>query len=117
MIGDEIKLYRKRKGMTQVQLADTLNLAQSTIASWEKNTRRPDIDLLPTIAKVLGVAVSDLYGGAEPIADEYQDDAMRLRDRLRNDPALRLLFDAAGRASPDHIRAAAEMLKALEKKG
>ena len=43
-----------------------------------------------------------------------EDDAFAIRARLRRDPAYRLLFDAADSASPEHLRAAAAMLKALE---
>ncbi len=39
---------------------------------------------------------------------------MQLRESLRKDPNMRMLFSAARSATPEHIRAAVAMLKALE---
>ena len=112
MMNVQIKKLRKQMRITQSQLAERLNVSQSTVASWENGTRRPDLDLVPAIAAVFGVSVNDIYG-AEPPQDE-QDETMQIRDMLRRDPSYRLLFSAADKASPEHIRAAAAMLKALE---
>lgn len=62
MMNDELKRLRKEKGLTQVELAERLNLSQATIASWESGLRRPDLDFLPTIADFYGVSVDDLLG-------------------------------------------------------
>ena len=77
---------------------------------WEAGTRRPDLDLLSSVADFFGVSADFLLSGerAEP------DDPWELRERLRRDPDMRVLFDAAAKASPEHLKAAAAMLKALE---
>lgn len=62
MMCDELKRLRKERGLTQVELAEKLNLSQSTIASWENGKRRPDLDLLPIIADFFGVSVDEIYG-------------------------------------------------------
>ena len=114
MISENLKRLRKEKGLTQVELAEKLNLSQSTIASWENGKRRPDLDFLPVIADFFGVTVGEIYGQDETPTPE--DEAWAIRERLRRDPAYRLLFDAADNATPEHLRAAAAMLKALEPK-
>ena len=65
MIGDRIKLLRKRAYLTQSQLAERLNLSQATVACWENGKRRPDLDLLPIIAETFGVSVDELLGREE----------------------------------------------------
>ena len=45
---------------------------------------------------------------------DLSDDQDSIRERLRRDPNYRMLFDAAENAKPEHIRAAAAMLKSLE---
>ena len=35
MIGDKIILYRKRKGLTQEELADLLEVSRQTVTKWE----------------------------------------------------------------------------------
>ena len=42
-----------------------------------------------------------------------EDDAWAIRERLRRDPEYRLLFSAADKAKPEHLKAAAAMLKIL----
>ena len=115
MINDELKRLRLEKGLTQVQLAEVLGVSQSTIASWENGKRRPDLEFLPTIAHFYGVSVSELYG-SEDAQRTIDDEAWAIRERLRRDPSYRLLFSAADSATPEHLRAAAAMLKALEPK-
>lgn len=108
-----LKKLRKEKGLTQAQLAERLNLSQATVASWEVGKRRPDIEFMPTLAEFYGVSVDELYG-QEPTIDESMYEAFAIRDRLRRDPSYRLLFDAARTATPEHIKAATAVLKALE---
>lgn len=113
MLNTEIKKLRKQAGWTQTQLAERLGVSQATVASWESGIRRPDLSLLPAIAAVFGVTVNDIYGDDAP-KDDLAEEAMAIRERMRRDPNYRLLFQTADKASPEHIRAAAAMLKALE---
>ena len=46
MFGDNLKLIRKRKGMTQEELAIRLNVVRQTVSKWEKGLSVPDADLL-----------------------------------------------------------------------
>lgn len=57
-----IRAYRKELGMTQVQLADKLNVAQSTIARWESGEDRPAYELLCDICKLLNTNPNELLG-------------------------------------------------------
>ena len=38
MIGDKIILYRKRKGLTQEELADLLEVSRQTVTKWESGS-------------------------------------------------------------------------------
>lgn len=114
MMSVEIKKLRKQRGMTQSQLAEQLNVSQATVASWENGTRRPDLDFLPTIAAFFGVTVNDIYGYDAPKEDE--DEVMQIREMLRRDPDYRTMFNTISKATPEHVRAAVAMLKALEPK-
>ena len=111
MMKDILKQLRNARGLTQIEIAEQFNVSQSTIASWESGKRRPDLDYLPVIADFYGVSVNYLYGDDNTKAD---DDADVIRERLRRDPSYKLLFDAASKATPEHLRAAAAMLKSLE---
>jgi transcriptional regulator with XRE-family HTH domain len=51
---------RKAAGLTQIELAKSLDVPQANIAFWEWSDKPPRSDLLPKMAKVLGVRVDDL---------------------------------------------------------
>ena len=58
-----IKELREKNNMTQVQLAEKLNVSNKTISKWETDKGYPDISLLEPLAKVLGVSVTELISG------------------------------------------------------
>ncbi|MFC5491377.1 helix-turn-helix transcriptional regulator [Dokdonella soli] len=61
-LGSRIAQLRKEQGITQVQLAEVLDVSQQTITAYEVGRRRIQVSSLPLIAKTLGVAVEDLVG-------------------------------------------------------
>lgn len=111
-----IKEIRKAKGITQSQAARDLNLSQNTYNRYENGQREPPNIVLSAMADYFRVTVDELLGRPSPevVQAKEDDDVMRIREQLRKDPNTRMLFDAARKATPEHIRAAAAMLKALE---
>ena len=61
-ICDNMKAIRKRKGMTQKQVADACGLAGSTIRTYELGNANPKPATVAKIAKALGVSPAELYG-------------------------------------------------------
>jgi transcriptional regulator with XRE-family HTH domain len=57
---------RKGNHLTQVQLAETLGVAQPTLNAYELGQRRVPVSALPLLAKALGVSLEELMG--EPAA-------------------------------------------------
>ena len=57
----KIKELRLNIGITQEQLAEQLNVGQSTVAMWECGINMPRSDKLPELAKALECEVSDLF--------------------------------------------------------
>lgn len=112
-----VRELRKRKGIQQKELALIIGVAQPTVSDWEKNKKDPSGERLKKLAEYFEVDELVILGkGIDNLSGE-KDDAWAIRERLRRDPNYRLLFDAADTASPEHLRAAAAMLKALEQKG
>jgi len=58
--------------MRQKDLADTLGLAQTTIANYEQSTRFPDESILRGIADYFGVSLDFLLGRAEPVSKQTE---------------------------------------------
>jgi transcriptional regulator with XRE-family HTH domain len=67
-LGACIAALRKDQGLTQVQLADPLELTQQMVASYEVGRRRVPVSLLPLLARALGVSVEALIGEKTPPA-------------------------------------------------
>lgn len=59
-IGTKIRMIRKSKGITQIDLAANAGIAVNSLRLYEANKRQPRADQLRAIASVLGVSVADL---------------------------------------------------------
>lgn len=62
MIHENIKHFRKAKGLSQEELAVKLHVVRQTVSKWENGLSVPDADVLIRLANVLGVSVSQLLG-------------------------------------------------------
>lgn len=60
-IGDNIRLLRKAKGVTQEELAEAVHVSFQAVSKWE-NGGAPDIDILPGLASFFGVSIDELMG-------------------------------------------------------
>lgn len=59
-IGDKIKKLRRKKKVTQEQLAKYLNVTPQAVSKWEKGLAYPEINLLVPIADYFSVTVDYL---------------------------------------------------------
>ncbi len=62
-IGKTIAKLRRKKSMTQLALAEKLNVSDKSVSKWESGKGYPDILLLPKIAEVFGVTIDCLLRG------------------------------------------------------
>ena len=60
--GERLCGFRKARGFTQEQLARIIGVAKSTVTSYEKNNREPNVLTINALAKALGVTGNDLLG-------------------------------------------------------
>lgn len=67
--GAFIASLRKEKGLTQVQLAEKLNVTDKAISRWETGKGLPEASLLIPLASTLGITVNELLTG-EKISEE-----------------------------------------------
>ena len=75
MLNEKIKELRKKKGLTQEELATGLNVVRQTVSKWEKGISVPDADALVKIADIFGVSVSELLGENNKNEDKKLDDS------------------------------------------
>ena len=81
---ERLKELRKRKGLTQTQLADALGVHLQTVSKWERGVTCPDMVQLGALSRHFGVPASGLYFGiADDVATETPAQARRRRRTLR----------------------------------
>ncbi len=61
-LGERVRMIRKRKGITQTELAAAMRVAQSHMSKIEGNVVAPKAETILKIAKALDVPVSELIG-------------------------------------------------------
>ena len=59
---ERLKAARKGRNLTLEQLGSQLEVTKQTVSRWEKGERYPALDVLYTIAEVLGVSSDYLLG-------------------------------------------------------
>ena len=75
IIGRFIAEERKKKGYTQKQLAEKLNISDKTISKWECGNGFPEVSLLLPLCGELGITVNDLLSGELVSGEDYQKKA------------------------------------------
>ena len=62
MIGENIRSYRKKNGLTQEEFAERLGVTYQSVSRWENGATYPDLELIPSISELLGITVDGLLG-------------------------------------------------------
>uniref|UniRef100_UPI004056A957 helix-turn-helix domain-containing protein n=1 Tax=Acetatifactor sp. TaxID=1872090 RepID=UPI004056A957 len=62
MLHENLKNYRRNKGMSQEQVALQVHVTRQTVSKWEKGISVPDAETLIKIAEVFDVPVGELIG-------------------------------------------------------
>lgn len=68
-IGAFIAEQRKKREMTQKELADILGVTDKAVSKWERGAGYPEITLLPKLSESLGVTLGELFGGEKTQQD------------------------------------------------
>lgn len=71
-IGKFIAEERKRKGYTQKQLSEKLEISDKTVSKWERGNGFPEVSLLLPLCKELDITVNELLSGERVSLEDYQ---------------------------------------------
>lgn len=114
-------------GMKAVELSEKSGLGKSSISQYMNGSHSPSnisagkmgkvLKVNPLwlmgfdVSKYLDTSSSDVQTFAHPKSYYENDDTRKIAQKVFDDPALRVLFDAADDATPEDILTAAELLK------
>jgi len=59
-LAEQLKLQRKKSGLSQMHVAEKLNISRQSISKWENGRGYPDIDNLVLLSKVYEVSIDEL---------------------------------------------------------
>ena len=83
-LGERIKNYRQKTGLSQEQLAEKINVSRQAITKWENDSGIPDIDNLILLSKVMGISLDELVmGEKESDISDIKRSAINQRNRNR----------------------------------
>lgn len=71
-IGRFIAECRKKQDLTQLQLAEKLNVTDRAVSKWETGKSMPDSSLMLPLCEVLKITVNDLLSGEVVTVEQYQ---------------------------------------------
>lgn len=70
-IGRFIAERRKAAGLTQMQLAERLNITDRAVSKWETGRAMPDSSVMLELCGILGITVNDLLSGEVITMEHY----------------------------------------------
>ncbi len=85
-IGKMIYQLRRKKGMTQNDLAKKMNVSDKAVSKWERNLSYPDISSIPKLAEILGTTVEELLN------------AQSKNNNIKNDEIFNIILISIGLA-------------------
>lgn len=72
-IGKFIAECRKKKGLTQMQLAEKLDVTDRAVSKWENGKAMPDSSIMLELCSILGISVNDLLSGEVITVKDYNE--------------------------------------------
>ena len=77
-IGIFISKCRKKKNLTQEQLAEKLNTTSKSISRWENGKTMPDISIMIQLCDVLDISINELLSGEKLSKDNLKKETEKL---------------------------------------
>ncbi len=74
-IGKFIAMVRKKKTLTQKQLAENLGITDRAVSKWENGKSMPDLSLLKPLCEILDITINELLNG-EYISKKDKDKSL-----------------------------------------
>ncbi len=82
--GERLKQIRKDRGLTQVGLAEQLDVTKGTVSTWETNSRKPSFETLVELCDMFTVSMDYLIGVSDDatphIIDKNELETLALSD-------------------------------------
>ena len=61
--GENLQFYRKRRSITQEQLAEQLGVSRQTVSKWEADSSYPEMEKILQLCDMFGCSMDTLLRG------------------------------------------------------
>ena len=75
MLSDQIRKYRKEKGLSQDELAEKLGVSRQSISLWENGQTQPTIENILALARIFNVSTDAILGNTEEVKSQAEEAA------------------------------------------
>lgn len=80
--GQYIRRKRQEAKFTQLELAEMLFVASSTVSKWERGLSYPDVSLIPEICRLLAISEHEFFTACDDEKQFDEDRALVIRTRV-----------------------------------
>lgn len=112
---ENLRKFRKEKGLTQKEMADRLGINMSTYSRYETGNREPYVPMVKKMADILGVTGDELIGldeGQDAPSEYYlRRRAAAYAELMADNPKYQTLFEAAANVAPEDVDFIREMIE------
>lgn len=118
LFGNNLKYQLSINNISQVELANKLNVSATSVSNWCKGTKTPRMDKVDAICELLGIRRSDLMSDkTEQSSDNYyiNPETREIAQEIYENPNMRTLFDVARDIEPERLKAHIEFMKSMKK--
>ena len=109
MLGENIKFFRNRKGLSQQELSEMLHVSRPTISSWESNRTEPTMGNIEALARVFNCKKSELIG-ENPTTYAPVDTIMEIQSKEKD---ISLLMEEAKLSDSETIKRVTQYLRLM----
>ena len=115
VVCEQIRYYRKLRGLEQKQLARQLGITPNTVTNWESGRARPDMQLLPRLCEALQVSFYDLFDVPNPFRPYTDDEVSLVEDYQALSKSLQVVAREmiTGLRSAERIRAMSPLVRKI----
>lgn len=113
-----LQYYMNLYNKTRIQVAKDIGVSYTTFTSWIKGTNYPRIDKIELLANYFRVNKADLIENKYSENEQYYSDpyVSEYAQAIKDNPDLRLLFDASKDMSKDDINFVINTIEMLKKR-
>ena len=70
MFSEKIQEARKRRSLTQEELAEQIGVSRQALAKWESGKTLPDIERAAALSRILGIPLAEIVQNSGPEPDQ-----------------------------------------------